>query len=154
MYSHKSTTRLEALRRSLTRPGESARELSTRSQWQCSAASESQPEAGGPVPVAVTLREQPLTLRCPLTPSRRPALSLPVTRRLVVLVLAYCHLAATSAENLPYPRSPVGLAMEGAPRPLAPVLQLGALTGRSRQLALPGCRAGQAWPQRLVAPCQ
>jgi hypothetical protein len=34
-----------------------------------------------------------------------------VTRRLVAVVLAYCHLAATSAGNLPL-SSPVGFAME------------------------------------------
>jgi hypothetical protein len=56
MYSHKSTTRLVALRRSLTRPGESAKAPSTRSQWQQQ-------------PRRLTLREQPLTLRCPGPPA-------------------------------------------------------------------------------------
>ena len=44
MYSHKSTTRLVTLRRSLTRPGESAKAPSTRSQWQQQAASQADTE--------------------------------------------------------------------------------------------------------------
>jgi hypothetical protein len=130
MHSHKSTTRLVALRRSLTRPGESARALSTRSQRQ------QQPPSR-----RLTLREQPLTLRCPLTPSRRPALGLRVTRRLVAVVLAYCHMAATSAGNLPL-SSPVGFAME------ATATGTPGLSGRTGPTGGPA-----AWPQRPVPPC-
>ncbi len=94
-----------ALRRSLTRPGESARALSTRSQRQQQ-------------PRRLTLREQADTEGAAsdtavprATDSESEAgAGLRVTRRLVAVVLAYCHLAATSAGNLPL-SSPVGFAM-------------------------------------------